>query len=69
MTNIIFMLIPLAAGAWVGQDAAKRGMNPWGWGIGTFLLLIIVLPVYFLKRKPLDNSTEYLVEDDILDKP
>ena len=54
-------MIPLIAGILVGQDAAKRGMNAWGWGIGTFLLLIIVLPVYFFTKKP------YLTEqDDIL---
>ncbi len=68
MTNMIALLIPIAAGVWVGMDASKRGMNSWGWGIGTFLLLIIVLPVYFFTRKPLVNNQEYQLEDDILDK-
>jgi len=61
MMSYIGLMIPLIAGILVGQDAAKRGMNAWGWGIGTFLLLIIVLPVYFFTKKP------YLTEqDDIL---
>ena len=41
-TNIWMMvfplLIPLIAGIFVGKDASKRGMNAWGWGIGTFFL-------------------------------
>ena len=36
----------------VGQDAVKRGMNPWGWGIFVFLIMIIGLPCYFIFRKP-----------------
>lgn len=46
-------LIPLTIGIFVGMDANKRGMNPWGWGIGVFLLLIVFLPLYFIQRKPL----------------
>ena len=36
----------------VGQDAIKRGMNPWGWGIFVFLIMIVGLPCYFIFRKP-----------------
>ena len=52
MGSIIGLAIALAAGILVGKDAAKRGMNAWGWGIGVFLLLIIFLPLYFILRKP-----------------
>jgi hypothetical protein len=36
---------------WVSQDAKRRGMNP-RWGIGVGLLLILLLPVYLLVRRP-----------------
>jgi len=59
MGSIIGLAIALAAGILVGKDAAKRGMNAWGWGIGVFLLLIIFLPLYFILRKPVvDNPTQ-----------
>jgi len=46
---LIILLIPAIA---VGKDAEKRGMNGWGWGIGVFFLLIVLLPLYFILRKP-----------------
>lgn len=52
MTQIIGLVIALVAAILVAQDAKKRGMNPIGWAIGVFLLLIIFLPVYFIVRKP-----------------
>ena len=36
----------------VAQDANKRGMNGVLWGLGTFLLCIIFLPLYLIVRKP-----------------
>lgn len=42
--------VPLAASAWVFYDATRRKMNPWGWALGTLLLAIIALPLYFAKR-------------------
>ena len=50
--QLIGFLIALVAGILVGQDAQKRGMNPWGWGIFVFLILIIGLPVYLIVKKP-----------------
>ena len=52
MPQLIGILIALVAGILVGQDAKKRGMSPWGWGIFVFLILIIGLPAYFIARKP-----------------
>ncbi len=50
--GIIGPIIALIVAIVIGQDAKKRGMNAWGWGIGVFLILIIFLPLYFILRKP-----------------
>ena len=52
-----FIIGGLAA-YWVSQDAKKRGMNPVGWAIFVFLILIIGLPAYFITRKPLVNTID-----------
>ena len=53
----VFQLIGFVIAAiiafWVGSDANKRGMNGILWGIGTFLLCIVFLPLYLIIRKPL----------------
>jgi MFS family permease len=54
--QIIGIIIALVAAILIGQDASKRGMNAWGWGIGVFLLLIVFLPLYFILRKPKVDS-------------
>lgn len=46
------LIIALIAAVWVAYDARKRGMNSVGWAIGTFLLLILFLPLYLILRKP-----------------
>lgn len=62
--QFIGAIIPLLVAIWVSQDAKKRGMNPIGWGIFVFLILIIGLPAYLITRKPIGgNSTS----SDILD--
>lgn len=40
-------------GVLVAVDANKRGMNGAGWGMGTFLLCLVFLPLYLIMRKPL----------------
>jgi hypothetical protein len=50
--QLLGILIVLVVAILIGNDASKRGMNAWGWGIGVFLLLIIFLPLYFIMRKP-----------------
>jgi len=52
MATIIGLIIALIIAIAVGNDASKRGMSAWGWGIGVFLLLIVFLPLYFIFRKP-----------------
>ena len=54
------MLIPLLVGVWVFLDAKSRGKDFSGamlWGFGTFLLLIIVLPLWLLLRPPLSGAS------------
>ena len=50
---VLGMLIAVVIAAFVASDARKRGMEPVGWFIGVFLLLIIFLPAYLIVRKPL----------------
>ena len=50
---IVGMVIAAIVAGFVGSDASKRGMNPTGWFIGVFLLLIVFLPVYLIVRRPL----------------
>ena len=52
MGQILGMIIALIVSICVGQDAVKRGMNAWCWGIGVFLLMILFLPLYLIFRKP-----------------
>ncbi len=50
--QIIGLVIAAVIGFWVASDAKKRGMSFW-WGVGTFLVCIIFLPLYLIVRKPL----------------
>ena len=64
--QIIGMFIAFFIAVFIAQDASKRNMNPWGWGIGVFLLLIVFLPLYFITRKPLaEAGSNY--QSDVLD--
>ena len=49
---ILWLLIAI----WVLLDAKKRRNNMIGWPIGTFLLGVIVLPVYLAKRNLKPNE-------------
>jgi hypothetical protein len=58
--HTIAMIIPLLVGVWVFLDAKSRGKDLSGamlWGIGTFLLLIIVLPLWLLLRPPIGGAS------------
>lgn len=50
--QFVGLVIAAAIAVFVYQDARKRGMNAWGWAIGTFLLCIVFLPLYLILRKP-----------------
>lgn len=61
--QLIGFLIALGAGIWVFNDAQKRSYSTLSallWAIGTFLLLIVFLPLYLISRsrkeKNMDNS-------------
>jgi hypothetical protein len=58
----IGLCIAAVVGFLVGQDAAKRGMSAWGWGLFVFLLLIIGLPAYLIVKKPYLNATNGLTQ-------
>ncbi len=50
--QLIGVIIAAAIAIWVAKDANSRGMSGLGWGIFTFLLCIIALPIYLVIRKP-----------------
>jgi xanthine/uracil/vitamin C permease (AzgA family) len=52
ISGLMFLAIPLIAAVLVANDANKRGMNGIGWGIGTFFLCIVFLPLYLILRNP-----------------
>lgn len=54
----IGLCIAAITGFLVGQDAAKRGMSAWGWGLFVFLLLIVGLPAYLIVKKPYLNASD-----------
>ena len=45
-------VIAAIVGILIGRDAASRGMSGVGWGIFTFLVCIIAVPIYLIVRKP-----------------
>lgn len=51
--TIISTVAAVICGIWVGFDAAKRGMNPWGWVLLIFLTFIVGLAIYLICRQPL----------------
>jgi len=50
--QLIGVVIAAAIAVFVAKDANSRGMSGIGWGIFTFLLCIVALPVYLVVRKP-----------------
>ncbi len=57
MEYVIGFGIAIICGILVGQDAAKRGMSSWGWGLFVALICIIGIPMYLIMRKPLLSET------------
>jgi hypothetical protein len=51
-TIIIGLIVAIIVGVLIGKDASSRGMSGFGWGIFTFLLMIIAVPIYLVVRKP-----------------
>jgi hypothetical protein len=52
MELLLGLIIAGVIGVIIAKDANARGMNGTGWGIFTFLLCIVALPVYLLVRTP-----------------
>jgi len=44
------LIIAGIVGVLIGKDANSRGMNSWGWGIFTFAIMIIAVPIYLVVR-------------------
>ncbi len=56
--ELVGVLIAAGVAAWVYSDATRRqATHPLLWGIGTFLLLIVVLPAWLLTRPPRPETT------------
>ncbi len=40
----------------IAKDANTRGMSGLGWGIFTFLICIVAIPLYLIVRKPVKEA-------------
>jgi heme/copper-type cytochrome/quinol oxidase subunit 2 len=61
METIIAVIVSLGLAYFIARDADKNHMNPWVWGICTFLLNIFSLPLYFIFSW-LDNGKSISVQ-------
>jgi hypothetical protein len=52
MPLIIGLIIAAIVGILIGRDAASRGMSGFGWGVFTFAICIIAVPIYLVVRRP-----------------
>jgi hypothetical protein len=50
--TIVGLAIAAVIGILIGKDAQSRGMSGAGWGIFSFLICIIAVPIYLVVRKP-----------------
>jgi len=46
------LIIAAVVGIIIAKDADSRGMNGIGWGVFTFLVCIVAIPIYLIVRKP-----------------
>jgi hypothetical protein len=53
---IVGLIIAAVIGVIISKDANSRGMSGLGWGIFTFLICIIAIPIYLIVRKPVKSS-------------
>jgi len=56
MVAVVGIIIAVVAAVLIGKDAKPRGMSPAVWGIFSFLMLIVALPLYLVVRKPRLNE-------------
>lgn len=50
------LIIAAVVAVIIAKDANNRGMSGLGWGIFTFLICIVAIPIYLIVRKPLKNN-------------
>ena len=50
--SLIGFAIAAVIAVLIAKDAKSRGMSGVGWGIFTFLLCIVAVPIYLVVRKP-----------------
>ena len=48
----LLLLIVLVFALKVGNEARRRGMNGWFWGLACLFLPFIFFPIYYFKNKP-----------------
>lgn len=46
------LVIAAIVGILIGKDAESRGMSGIGWGIFSFFICIVAVPIYLVVRKP-----------------
>lgn len=49
---IFGLVIAAVIGVLIGRDAESRGMSGLGWGIFSFLICLVAVPIYLVVRKP-----------------
>ena len=59
---ICIFIVSMVMGLIIGSDAENRGMNGRVWGICTFFLLILIVPIYLLVRNPIKKKCKYCAE-------
>jgi hypothetical protein len=68
MGVLIGLVIAGFIGRWVFMDATKRGKTRGQailWGVTTWMLMILVLPLWFLTRPPLPGKEQPFATDRI----
>jgi hypothetical protein len=54
--GILGLIIAAVIGVIIGKDANNRGMSGLGWGIFTFFICIVAIPIYLIVRRPLKDT-------------
>tara|TARA_B110000503_G_scaffold132718_1_gene208990 strand:- start:665 stop:838 length:174 start_codon:yes stop_codon:yes gene_type:complete len=50
--TLVSLVILVVIAVLIGRDASSRGMNGVGWGLFSFLICIVAVPIYLIVRKP-----------------
>ena len=48
---LLGIIIAAIVGILIGRDAESRGMSGIGWGLFSFLVCIVAVPIYLIVRK------------------